>query len=827
MKKLCTKYLLIICSVIVLSSSNLFAQVINNNGASISFTNGTVVATDSIINTASATLQNHGTANLISLNNAGAIQGNGTYNINNLFTNSGTFSFGTSTVNYNGTTAQTITALNYYNLTVSNARTSNNITYSSAATIGIAGSFSPNATFTSGSNMITGTSFDFNGSSAQSIPLFTFENVNFSGGNTKTLAGHLTLKKSLAVGANTTLALANYNITLKSDVTSTARVATSALTAVVTYGTGRFISERYIPGRRKYRLLTSPVTTSASSTLSAGQESLSIWGNWQNSGNNSTPNIGTIITGGTTNDGFDQHTSTPSVYFYQDTGHRYVGYSTLNNKNTKYTPLKAGVPYYFFVYGDRTNSVSTNTPNYTTLKATGTILTGDQTYTISSSQPLTNIIGDYTFLGNPFASPIDWTTITRTNLENTYWGWDPNLNTTGGYVTVNSSGGVTLISPFSGSVGLNQYIQSGQGFFVRTSASNPQLIIRETYKVSNYNVNAFRGPNEASLLAINLFFNKEGVNILADGAVVAFDSSFSNVKGKEDASKIFTSGEGLAIKNNADLLSIDGRKLPEINDSIVINNFHLTKSQYSLQIFLQNFEASNLQPFLEDKYLNTLQALSISDTNWISFDVIANDVSSANQNRFKIVFKSRNDLPGIITNITATKVERKIQVDYSVVNEKNVINYELQKSTNGIEFRLLSNIAAKGNATIQNYQYIDDKPVTGKNYYRVKLITNTNLSLLSKVAVVDMDEAKGAISIFPNPIVGKSFAINFKDLNDGVYDVQIINSLGAIVEKHAVKHNGSNNNYSITLNSIISSGTYVVRVVNESTRLTQKIIINN
>lgn len=826
MKVVCIKYILIIWFIILLSNSNLFGQVIHNNAAVISISSGTLINSDSIINSNSATVQNNGTTNIINLNNAGTVQGNGVYNISNFFNNTGTFTCGTSTVNYNGTIAQIITAVNYYNLTVSNARSSNNITYSSATIIGVAGAFSPNATFTSGANIITGTSFDFNGSSVQSIPSFTFESVNFSGGSTKTLAGHLTLKNSLAIGANTTLALSNSNITLQSNVTGTARIATSASTAVVTYGTGRFISERYIPGRRKYRLLTSPVTTSTSSTLSAGEESLSIWGNWQNSGNNSTANIGTIITGGSVNNGFDQHTSTPSVYLYQDTGHRYVSYSTLHGKNTKYTPLKAGVAYYFFVYGDRTNTVSTNTPNYTTLKATGIILTGNQTYTINSTQPLTNVVGDYTFLGNPFASPIDWTTISRTNLENTYWGWDPNLSTTGGYITVNSSGGVTLISPFSGTVGLNQYIQSGQGFFVRTAASNPTLSIREIDKVSNYNVNAFRGVNQTSLIAINLFYKIENKQVLTDGAVVAFDSTFSNSKGMEDATKFFTSNEGLAIKYNNESLSIDARKFPEVDDSIVINNFRLNKSQYSLQIFMQNFESATVQPFLQDKYLNTLQALAITDTNWIDFNVNTNDVASFNQNRFTIIFKSSNDLPGIITNISATKNERKVQVDFNVVNEKDVLNYELQRSNNGIAFSMLSNISPKGNAEAQSYQYFDDKPLIGKNYYRVKLKTNS-ISLLSKVAVVEMEEARGSISIYPNPVIGKSFHINLKELNAGIYDVQIINSLGAVIEKQSVKHNGSPNNYTITLNKIISTGTYIVRVINESTNLTQKVIINN
>lgn len=79
-------------------------------------------------------------------------------------------------------------------------------------------------------------------------------------------------------------------------------------------------------------------------------------------------------------------------------------------------------------------------------------------------------------LGNPFACAVDWATMSKTDLENTYWGWDPNLSSTGGYVTVSTLGDVTLVSPYTGSTGLNQYIQSGQGFFVRTSGSSQSLL---------------------------------------------------------------------------------------------------------------------------------------------------------------------------------------------------------------------------------------------------------------------------------------------------------------------------------------------------------------
>lgn len=593
-------------------TSPCFSQVLSNNGSAINISSGTIVKSSSFSNS-SGTIINAGTITLTSdYSNSATTNGNGNYNVGGNWSNSGTFTAGTSTVTFNGAGAQTIGAT-------------------------------------------------------------TFSNVAFSGGNTKTLTGNINVTGNLTPGANTTVALSSYNIILKSTATATARVAAVPITAAFTYGSGKFIAERYIQGRRKYRLMTSPITTSTSATLIAGQESLSIWGNWQNQGNNITANVGTIITGGTSANGFDQQTTNASLYTYNEAGRSYTGFSTANGKNTKYTPLKAGIAYYMFVYGDRLNDISIAAPNYTVLSAVGTILTGDQTYNTASTIPLTNTVGNYTMLGNPFASPIDWSTITKTNLNNTFWGWDPNLSSTGGYVTVSTTGSVTLISPFTGATGLNQYIQSGQGFFVRTSAASPVLVIKESDKVSNNNTNAFRTTtNNIPLIAVNLFDNNTKTFI--DGSVAAFSTSFSNGIGKEDAAKMTGSAEVIAIKNGDELLSIDARQMPQADDTISLKLLKLIKPQYTLQIFTNQLGNTNVQPYLFDSYLKTTQTLFVTDTNRIAFNVTS-DASSFNPDRFKIVFSASNALPVIVN---AVKTELKIFPN-PIKNQQ--INFEI----NGLE----------------------------------------------------------------------------------------------------------------------------------------------
>ncbi len=93
-----------------------------------------------------------------------------------------------STINFNGTGAQTVPAFNYNNLTISGARGANNVTLANGGTVGVAGIFNPIATFAGGNYVITNNTVDFNGSGPQTIPAFNYFNLTSSNVGTRTLA---------------------------------------------------------------------------------------------------------------------------------------------------------------------------------------------------------------------------------------------------------------------------------------------------------------------------------------------------------------------------------------------------------------------------------------------------------------------------------------------------------------------------------------------------------------------------------------------------------------------------------------------------------------
>ena len=895
--------------VFLITHQNVHAQYISLNGAYISISSSTNIGADTITNDNTSTLANAGTISIYTINNAGTAQGNGTYNIAAIFANTGTFTPGSSTVNFNGTGAQNIAALTFNNLTISgggtkktatgnivvnatltvnstdtldlvtntlsgtlsaiagtgkiktqntsstpvpagktwtgklfyNSSSSQNIVQANyndldgtggnrvlaASRTGIAGTF----TVGSGTYTTTGSNIDFNAAGAQTIPAFGFNNITVSGGNTKTLGGNISIIDSLTLGANTTLALSSSDITLKSNASTTARIANTPTTADITYGSGKFIVQRYVIGRRKYRLMTSSVTTSTSTTLSAGEEALSIWGNWQNQGNNTTPNIGTIITGGTAADGFDQQTTNASLYTYDDVNKKYVGYTSANGKNTKYTPLKAGIAYYMFVYGDRTNTVFTSNPKNTTLSERGTVLKGDQAYTTSSTIPLSSVNNRFTILGNPFASPVDWATIPKNDVSNTFWGWDPNLNSTGGYVTVSTTGTVTLIAPFSGTVGLNQYIQPGQGFFVKTTGAAPAITIREQDKVSANNPIAFivNTVNSIPLIAVNLQYSNAGNMVLLDGTLAAFDPAFSNNVGNEDGTKIFGSTESIGIVKGADTLSIDARKMPLHLDTMFLNVAKLIKPQYTLQIFANQMQSSTLQPILIDNYLNTSQPLLLNDTNRIVFNVTAGVPASSAPNRFKIVFHDLTILPVTFTSISATQKGKEIEVKWSVAEETSTKKYEVERSADGVSFSKQGEVTARGTNGSESYQWMDHRPLTGNNFFRIRSIDADGRYLLSRVVLVkfngEVNAEPSGIKVYPNPVKNKQVNIQLVNLEKGEYTIQLLNTRGQLISQQVIIHSGGNASHLISLDNNLPAGIYYIKLLNKVSGFTQLIYI--
>lgn len=119
-----------------------------------------------------------------------------------------------STMNFNGTVAQTIPAFNFWNLTSSSTGAR---TLIAAGTIGIAGAFTPGIN----SYTITNNTVHFNGVFAQTIPAFTFFNMTVGAGVAiKSLGGNIIVSNNLLISGNLNVSPGSFSITVNRNWTN-------------------------------------------------------------------------------------------------------------------------------------------------------------------------------------------------------------------------------------------------------------------------------------------------------------------------------------------------------------------------------------------------------------------------------------------------------------------------------------------------------------------------------------------------------------------------------------------------------------------------------
>ena len=352
------------------------------------------------------------------------------------------------------------------------------------------------------------------------------------------------------------------NLTLRSDVNLTARVAPVAPTSSII---GKANVQRYFPARRAWRLLTAPVTNSNT-----------VYNSWQNRGNY-IPGLGLLVSGPnagcTCGNGLD--TSAQNNVSMKGWNYSTQAFAPVLNTNVLISPGNSGsadnAGYFTFVRGDRNpvNTIIGNT-NITTINSIGSLQTGMQTF------PASSVSGKYTLIGNPYASPIDFNNVVRTNLIKRFYVWDPTLNIVGAYVMLDDLDNDGVYDKTVPASLQTKDIQSSQAFFIQTLATGASAItFNETCK-SGYNNNmVFRpagnipaGTKPGKISATLNIVNADNTTILADGTFAQFSNNFGAGVDLDDALKFGNINENLSIVRNNTALAAERRPALGLNDTV-------------------------------------------------------------------------------------------------------------------------------------------------------------------------------------------------------------------------------------------------------------------
>lgn len=159
-------------------------------------------------------------------------------------------------------------------------------------------------------------------------------------------------------------------------------------------------------------------------------------------------------------------------------------------------------------------------------------------------------------------------------------------------------------------------------------------------------------------------------------------------------------------------------------------------------------------------------------------------------------------------------------IRWSTATQNNNDYFTLEKSSNGIDFRVFDSIDGDGNSLIQNnYSLKDDEPFEQLTYYRLKQTDFSGNYTYSQVIALECSLANFDVTIHPNPFNSQT-VISF-DKEQINTSIKITNSFGQEIKSIFI----ANSKQIAIEKGNIGPGIYFVQIFNKSQNIINKKVV--
>jgi len=171
--------------------------------------------------------------------------------------------------------------------------------------------------------------------------------------------------------------------------------------------------------------------------------------------------------------------------------------------------------------------------------------------------------------------------------------------------------------------------------------------------------------------------------------------------------------------------------------------------------------------------------------------------------------------------------DNTVKIDWKTDNENNVGTYQVERSSDGVNWNRIASLNAKNQNDVQHYSYTDNIPLKGKSYYRLR-ITNKPDGSTEKYSVTRTVtiQSKFGIQVLPNPAVDKASVLIDAPVAD-IATFRLVGISGKVLYQQTVNLKQGMNTVPITGLTRYQPGVYMAQIVSAEGIFTKQFIIKN
>ncbi|MFO0496294.1 MAG: T9SS type A sorting domain-containing protein [Flavobacteriia bacterium] len=197
--------------------------------------------------------------------------------------------------------------------------------------------------------------------------------------------------------------------------------------------------------------------------------------------------------------------------------------------------------------------------------------------------------------------------------------------------------------------------------------------------------------------------------------------------------------------------------------------------------------------------------------------------------RFTIANKtgSFNPLPIELVDFTAEREGEVALIKWETATEINNDYFTLERSKDGVAYEVIAVVEGAGNSTNEiEYRFIDEFPLAGISYYRLKQTDyDGNYTYSDKKSIYLESETE--MLVYPNPSNGNVVHIELNGGTEKDLNYQVLNMNAQLVQAGNLKAELNNEGlFQINFEEKLQSGIYLLKVDLGNKSLLERIVIN-
>jgi Secretion system C-terminal sorting domain len=178
-------------------------------------------------------------------------------------------------------------------------------------------------------------------------------------------------------------------------------------------------------------------------------------------------------------------------------------------------------------------------------------------------------------------------------------------------------------------------------------------------------------------------------------------------------------------------------------------------------------------------------------------------------------------LPITLIFFNAEPLDKKVNLTWATATEENFDYFSIERSIDGENFKEIARIQGVGESFERvDYEYLDEFPLAGISYYRLRSIDFDGYMEVFDYKMVDVEGLTKDFSVFPNPITNGQFSLQTNFVADKDLDLLVYNSVGKI--EASFKVNDWLSTYDI---SHLQPGSYLVKLATPDGSVVKRILV--